>query len=518
MFRYAKFATLIAVTLGVLTVGVQALENGNSPGANRIHRRQLVVAEATPFCVEAAGQDTLRIRGLNLGSQAPNVALALIPLVVVSGPVTVAGDVTGLQETVTMLPDAFCDNPASDLLTVMRAKTRWARSRRALATFEVTIVGAGEIPADLVDQVNQNTDALGDNTGAIAANAADIGTNTASIGANTAAIGVNGSSIGANSGALGAATAAIGVNASAIGANGSAIGVNTAASGGNAVAIASNGTNIVANAEAIAALGGGGGLSSEVHWYPTVNCNALVPALNQGWDTDNTLQAVAGCANPGTDILNGDLTYSDASGRRDARLHLVLPADQSGAIDLRTFWSANTNAGDIEWLISTVCLGDDEPITPTFNAQQTVVDAAGSANGNLMIAGLGAVTQTGCAPGEVLVIDVARDCGRPARTGGHDQPLGTNRGWKREVRFTRRALSTCGAQRRSTHRARLAGLASTNGAGVSPPLLARVSKATCWRALVSSRDSPSSKAEHSWSPSDRGSRSVSRPNTTRASR
>lgn len=233
MFRYAKFATLIAVTLGVLTVGVQALENGNSPGANRIHRRQLVVAEATPFCVEAAGQDTLRIRGLNLGSQAPNVALALIPLVVVSGPVTVAGDVTGLQETVTMLPDAFCDNPASDLLTVMRAKTRWARSRRALATFEVTIVGAGEIPADLVDQVNQNTDALGDDT---------------------AAIGVNGSSIGANSGALGAATAAIGVNASAIGANGSAIGVNTAASGGNAVAIASNGTNIVANAEAIAAV------------------------------------------------------------------------------------------------------------------------------------------------------------------------------------------------------------------------------------------------------------------------
>jgi hypothetical protein len=248
MFRYAKFTTLIAVTLGALTVGVQALENGNSPGANRTHRRQLVVAEATPFCVEAAGQDTLRIRGLNLGNQAPNVTLALVPLVVVSGPMAVAGDVSGLQETVTMLPDAFCDNPASDLLTVMRAKTRWARSRRDLAAFEVTIVGAGEIPADLVDQ--------------------------------------------------------------------------------------------------------------------------------------------------------------------------VLPADQTGAIDLRIFWSAGTNSGDIEWLISTVCLGDDDPITPMFNAQQTVVDAAGSLNDNLMIAGLGAVTQTGCAPGEVLVIDVARDADGPNDTLG----------------------------------------------------------------------------------------------------
>jgi len=37
------------------------------------------------------------------------------------------------------------------------------------------------------------------------------------------------------------------------------------------------------------------------------------------------------------------------------------------------------------------------------------VDAAGSLNNNLIIAGLGAVTQTGCAPGEILVIDVALD-------------------------------------------------------------------------------------------------------------
>lgn len=423
MFRYAKFITLIAVTLGALTVGVDARESGNNSSARGVHRRQLVVAEATPFCVDAAGQDTLRIRGLNMGTQAPYVTLALIPLVVVSDPVAVAGDVPGLQETVTTLPDGFCDNPASDLLTVMRAKTRWARSRRDLAAFELTIVGAGELPAELVDQVNQNRDAIGDNTGAIAANTSDVGANTAAIGANTssigantaaiatntssigtniAAIGVNASSIGANSGALGVATAAIGANASAIGAN-------TTATGDNAVAIVSNETNIVANADAIAALGGGGGLSSEVHWYPTVHCNALVPDLNQGWDTDNTLQAVASCANPGTDILNGELTYADGPGRRDARLHLILPADQTGDIDLRIFWSANTNTGDIEWLISTVCLGDDDPITPTFNAQQTVVDSAGSMNNNLMIAGLAALTQTGCAPGEALVIDVARD-------------------------------------------------------------------------------------------------------------
>ena len=95
--------------------------------------------------------------------------------------------------------------------------------------------------------------------------------------------------------------------------------------------------------------------------------------------------------------------------RTSARPGPSFHPDQTGAIDLRVFWSADTNTGDIEWLISTVYLGDDDPITPTFNAEQTAVDAAGSLNNNLMIAGLGAVTQTGCAPGEILVIDVALD-------------------------------------------------------------------------------------------------------------
>ena len=362
MLQSTKLLTLTVATLMLATVGGSAAENRTH---GRSHRRQLVVTEATPSCVTDAGQDTLRIRGVNMGSEAPYVTLALVPLTALSGPVPVAGGLTSLQEIVVALPDEFCDNPASDLLAVMRGRVRgFPRTKLDLAAFELAIVGAADLPAGLVDQVNQNTSDIDANATAITDTSVTVADNTAAIGVNAAAVAGNGTAIGGN--------------AAAIGANALLIGGHTTALGDHDTEIATNTANIVANTDAIALLGGGGGLSSEVHWYPTVHCNALVPDLNQGWDTDNTLQATVSCANPGTDVLNGDLTYPNSSGRRDARLHLVLPADQTDAIDIRIFWSAGATVGDVEWLISTACIGDDSPVTPVFNAEQAVVDSPGA--------------------------------------------------------------------------------------------------------------------------------------------
>ena len=140
--------------------------------------------------------------------------------------------------------------------TRVKYKHRWLKlTRKDLATFEVAIVGPAEVPDDLVDQINQNTDAIGSNAG-------DIGVNTAAIGVNTTGVGVNTTAIGANTTAIGANTTAIGANTTAIGANTTGVGVNATAIGGNTTAIAANTTNITANANAITALGGGGGGST----------------------------------------------------------------------------------------------------------------------------------------------------------------------------------------------------------------------------------------------------------------
>ena len=56
------------------------------------------------------------------------------------------------------------------------------------------------------------------------------------------------------------------------------------------------------------------------------------------------------------------------------------------------------------------------------------------------------------------------------------------------------------------------------GAGCTLPRLASSSKATCCKAAACTVVSPSSKAAHSLSPSERGSRPVMAPKTTSASR
>lgn len=157
----------------------------------------------------------------------------------------------------------------------------------------------------------------------------------------------------------------------------------------------------------------GGGALSEVSWYPTVGCEASVGETMSGWWTPNTaVRALTFCANTGLGLrINGRLDYSDISGSHLATLTITLPTDQTGVIDLRIFWHAATTSGDVEWLVSTVCMGNDDPRNPALNSAQSVIDTAGSANDDLMIATLSTVTQTGCAAGELMAIEVARDGG-----------------------------------------------------------------------------------------------------------
>ena len=223
--------TMIMVAMFVL-VAPPALANEDEL---RIRKNQLVITSAAIDC--STDPATLHVEGRNFGSYVPHITIELTPVTDLVFPDPGAEEQVGTGLIPTAV--AICAHSRSYLLTVMRTrvkyKHRWLKlTRKDLATFEVAIVGPAEVPDDLVDQINQNTDAIGSNAG-------DIGVNTAAIGVNTTGVGVNTTAIGAN-------TTGVGVNATAI--------------GGNTTAIAANTTNITANANAITALGGGGGGST----------------------------------------------------------------------------------------------------------------------------------------------------------------------------------------------------------------------------------------------------------------
>ena len=161
--------------------------------------------------------------------------------------------------------------------------------------------------------------------------------------------------------------------------------------------------------------GGDAGLLSEVHWMKTVKCNqGAFPTIAGNWETPginiNSIPEVF-CSG-GTRVLNGSLNYAGTGARRIANLNMVLPTDQTGAINIRIFWGTPSNAGgNVEWIIETMCVADDESRNPMFITAQTVVDAAGGTAEDLMIASLPALTQTGCDRGDLFVIRVGREPG-----------------------------------------------------------------------------------------------------------
>ena len=150
MLRYAKPWMLMVVGLVVLTVGLEANDDDDDRAELRIRRNSLVITESTPFCVDG-GPDSLRIRGTHLGGRAPHVTLALMVIENVPVPVLAPPDaqVGGhpIQEVTVEVPDDFCDDPGSVLLTVMRPRMKWRRrwlrhSRKDLGIADVAFVGA----------------------------------------------------------------------------------------------------------------------------------------------------------------------------------------------------------------------------------------------------------------------------------------------------------------------------------------------------------------------------------------
>ena len=156
MLRKTTLSALMLVGLALLTTGLDAKGKSKSDDHDdraeyRLRRNQIIITEATPFCVADAGGDTLRIRGTHLGTLAPHVTLGLVVIDGVPIPEDAPDEIqTGAQHPIQQVhvsvPDAFCADPGSYLLTVMRPKTKWRRrwlklTRRDLASADVAFVG-----------------------------------------------------------------------------------------------------------------------------------------------------------------------------------------------------------------------------------------------------------------------------------------------------------------------------------------------------------------------------------------
>jgi hypothetical protein len=117
----------------------------------------------------------------------------------------------------------------------------------------------------------------------------------------------------------------------------------------------------------------------------------------------------------GTNLTFGTASFDDATDQ-NLQTNFRLPADWSGSLDLVLLWRTAATSGNVVWQIFTVCRADDETIDPSFNAAQTITDAAGANASRFNTASLSSVTTTGCAANETLFLKIFRDGGHASDT------------------------------------------------------------------------------------------------------
>lgn len=129
------------------------------------------------------------------------------------------------------------------------------------------------------------------------------------------------------------------------------------------------------------------GLASGSH-EPTPSCQTSDPNLN--YTT--------------ADFLDTQTDYAYKS--------FLLPSDWTGTVQFSVYWWTNVTTNSVVWQLQTACTALTETIDPsaiTFNAAQTVTDAANGTTATLNVATFSSVTTTGCSAGELMWIKLFRD-------------------------------------------------------------------------------------------------------------
>lgn len=109
----------------------------------------------------------------------------------------------------------------------------------------------------------------------------------------------------------------------------------------------------------------------------------------------------------GSNTIGAVLAF-DPAVDESAQVPLLFPAGVT-AVNIRFTWRAIATSGNVVWAAQTVCVGPGETGDPSFNAAQTVTDAAQATTLQDNDATISSVTTTGCAAGERFIIKIFRD-------------------------------------------------------------------------------------------------------------
>ncbi len=73
----------------------------------------------------------------------------------------------------------------------------------------------------------------------------------------------------------------------------------------------------------------------------------------------------------------GGIDFADGGNALTATTHMELPSDWVGQFDVKFIWfSGSTSTNSVVWTLRTSCIADTELLlSPTYNTEQTVVDA-----------------------------------------------------------------------------------------------------------------------------------------------
>lgn len=140
-------------------------------------------------------------------------------------------------------------------------------------------------------------------------------------------------------------------------------------------------------------------------WWPAATCE-IGAAYSAEWQslTASTVGSFCEEAN----AAKGVLEFAD-SGTVTIFHSFKLPTDWTSTIDVKLYWYTSATSGNVVWQVSTGCVGTGDAIDPTFNAAQTITDAAQGTTNKLNIATLSSLTTTGCAVDEEFYLKLSRD-------------------------------------------------------------------------------------------------------------
>lgn len=150
-------------------------------------------------------------------------------------------------------------------------------------------------------------------------------------------------------------------------------------------------------------------------WLPVAQCQNTTAGIL--WDYETANSPAAACVT-GTNTQKGVADF-DATTDECLQMHVQLPADFSGNIDVRYVWLASATTGSVGWcsqLVSTADAETDDPAFPAQGAGNCVSDAAKGTTLQVNQADDTSITATGVAAGELLHIRLCRDANGGAVT------------------------------------------------------------------------------------------------------